>query len=135
MRREYDCPKCEKLLNPGSAVIFVVEQGQQRELVLLSPIVGEYSIIYPESFQLTLGDLYTFRCPLCHGDLTSEVDDRLVELRSRLGETSCRVSFSRVFGEQATFVYDDEHIERYGEHVTRYEPLNFFGEARIRGTE
>ncbi len=123
MRREYLCPHCRKLLNPGSSVVLVVEHDAQRELILLSPVLGEYSIVYPASFDLELGIHYTFRCPLCHANLASAADQRLVEIHSRseIGAHS-RVSFSRVFGERATLVHDDdEHVKRFGEHADRYE--------------
>jgi hypothetical protein len=40
-----------------------------------------------------------------------------------------RVSFSRIFGEQATFLRASDGVDRYGEHAERYEGVNFFGEA------
>jgi hypothetical protein len=43
-----------------------------------------------------------------------------------------RVSFSRVYGERATFVFASNGLSQYGEHASRYENLNFFGEAADR---
>jgi RNase P subunit RPR2 len=36
MARSYFCPHCRKLLNPGTKVIFLVDTGQDCELMLLS---------------------------------------------------------------------------------------------------
>jgi len=130
MRRKYFCPHCRKGLNPGSNVIFLVEHEGERELVLLSATLGDYSIVYPQSFSFELGTLYTFRCPLCRADLTSSLDQKLVDIVSRTDDAGAiRVSFSRVFGERATFVFADDQVERYGEDAALYNGLNFFGEA------
>ncbi|MFV2072010.1 MAG: hypothetical protein ACC742_05075 [Thermoanaerobaculales bacterium] len=130
MRREFYCPHCRKLLNPGSQVVFIVEHHRRRELVLLAPEFGDYSIIYPASFDFDLGTLYTFRCPLCRADLSSNLDQRLVDILTLSEDgTPVRVSFSRVYGERATFVFAADHVDRYGEHAERYASLNFFGEA------
>lgn len=133
MRREYYCPHCRKLLNPGTPVVFVVEHETRRELLLLAPELGDYSIIYPPSLTFELGTLYTFRCPLCRADLTSNIDQRLVDILSLTDDGApVRVSFSRVYGERATFVFAPNGLDQYGEHASRYENLNFFGEAADR---
>jgi hypothetical protein len=133
MRCDYLCPHCRKVLNPGSKVVFLVEHQGERELVLLSPTLGDYSIVYPQSFSFELGTLYTFRCPLCRADLTSTLDQKLVDIVSRTDDAGAtRVSFSRVFGERATFVFADDQVERYGEDAELYKGLNFFGEAGDR---
>ena len=132
MGRSYYCPHCRKLLNPGTKVIFLVENGPDVELVLLSPNLGDYSVVASRSMKLLDGAIYTFRCPLCRADLTSNIDDKLVELLSRSDEDDApvRVSFSRIHGEHATFLMADDGVDRFGEHSDRYDTLNFFGEAK-----
>jgi hypothetical protein len=77
------------------------------------------------------GAIYTFRCPLCRADLTSNLDNKLVELISRGDENDSpvRVTFSRIHGEHATFFIADAGVDRFGEHADRYEAVNFFGAA------
>ena len=135
MGRSYYCPHCRKLLNPGTKVIFLVENGPDVELVLLSPKLGDYSVIASRSMTLLDGAIYTFRCPLCRADLTSHVDSKLVELMSRAGDEAPpeRVSFSRIHGEHATFLMAEDGVDSFGEHADRYESLNFFGEAKGPG--
>lgn len=132
MERSYYCPHCRKLLNPGTKVIFLVENGPELELVLLSAQLGDYSVVHSRSMTLLDGAIYTFRCPLCRVDLTSNIDDKLVELLSRSEDDDApvRVSFSRIHGEHATFLMADDGVDRFGEHADRYANLNFFGEAK-----
>jgi hypothetical protein len=128
MSRSYLCPQCNGLLNPGTKVIFVIEQGGDRGLVLLSPKLGDYAMVLGAAFPLTAGVAYLFRCPICHADLTSPVDGNLVEILSRgAGGTVSRLDFSRIAGEHATFLRGPDGIERFGEHVGRYDDVNFFG--------
>ena len=130
MGRSYFCPHCNKLLNPGTKVIFLVDSGTSCELMLLSAELGDYTAVHARSMVFNKGELYTFRCPVCRANLTSSVDDKLVEiLTSEADEEPVQVRFSRVFGEEATFLEADGKIAAYGEHSGRYEGLNFFGEA------
>jgi hypothetical protein len=41
--------------------------------------------------------------------------------------TTARVDFSRVGGENATFVRGPSGLRSFGEHAERYEGVNFFG--------
>jgi hypothetical protein len=118
------------MLNPGTKVIFLVENGTERELVLLSAKLGEYSVVHSRSMTFEEGKIYTFRCPMCRSDLTSSLDEKLVDILTESDdEVMVRVSFSRVFGEQATFLRAPNGVDRYGEHAANYEGVNFFGAA------
>jgi hypothetical protein len=121
------------MLNPGQKVIFLVENGNDREMVLLSAKLGDYSVVHSRAMTFEKGKLYTFRCPICRSDLTSSIDENLVDiLTDTEDEAPVRVSFSRVFGEEATFLRAPNGVDQYGEHAARYEGLNFFGEAPKR---
>ena len=130
MGRSFFCPHCRRMLNPGTKVIFLVENGSDRELMLLSAKLGEYSVVHSRSMKFEEGKIYTFRCPMCRSDLTSSLDENLVDILTESdNDVMVRVSFSRVFGEQATFLRAPDGVNHYGEHASRYEALNFFGEA------
>jgi hypothetical protein len=119
-----------KLLNPGTKVIFLVDTEAGCDLMLLSPTLGDYTAVYARSVQFEEGTLYTFRCPVCRANLTSSVDDKLVEILTSDGdEPPVEVRFSRVYGEEATFLRQDDGVARFGEHSGRYEGFNFFGAA------
>ena len=109
-----------------------IDQMAFLTLAGLSPALGDYSVAHSRSMKLLDGAIYTFRCPLCRVDLTSNVDDKLVELLSRSDEddSPVRVSFSRIHGEHATFLVADSGVDRFGEHAGRYATLNFLGEAK-----
>ena len=128
MRPSYYCPHCKSLLNPGTKVIFVIEAGTNRGLLLLSPDLGDYAVVLAESFPLEPGTINDFQCPVCHRDLTSQINAKLVEiLRREPDGTKVRVSFSRVAGEHATFVCGPQGVDSFGEHANLYEGVNFFG--------
>jgi RNase P subunit RPR2 len=130
MGRSYFCPHCRKLLNPGQKVVFLVENGSDRELVLLSAELGDYSVVHSRAMSFKEGRVYTFRCPLCRSDLSSTLDEKLVDILTEGDDGALhRVSFSRVFGEQATFLRTPAGVDRYGKHTSRYDGLNFFGVA------
>ena len=130
MARSYFCPHCRKLLNPGTKVIFLVDTPQDCELMLLSAKLGDYSAVFARSMVFEEGRLYTFRCPLCRAELTSSLDEKLVEILTDDEDGALvRVSFSRVFGERATFLMTGGDLTQFGSHADRYEGVNFFGEA------
>jgi hypothetical protein len=130
MGRSFFCPHCRRLLNPGTKVIFLVENGSDREMVLLSAKLGEYSIVHSRSLTFEEGKVYTFRCPICRSDLTSSLDENLVDILTQTDDDILvRVSFSRIFGEQATFLRAPDGVDFYGQHAERYESVNFFGET------
>jgi hypothetical protein len=130
MGRSYFCPHCQRLLNPGTKVIFLVDIEGGCELMLLSPQLGDYTAVYARSVTFEEGRLYTFRCPVCRANLTSSADDKLVEiLTSETDEDPVPVRFSRVYGEEATFLMSGNEVTTFGAHSKRYEGFNFFGEA------
>ena len=137
MSRYYHCPHCTRILNPGTKVVLLIEQNGDRELILLSPDLGDYTVVHPLSFEPELGKKYTFCCPVCQRNLTSAVNDNLVELDAETDYgRSERVGFSRVYGERATFVGSGpDHVTLYGDHATRYDTPNFFGAMRYDGDE
>ena len=132
MARSFYCPHCNKLLNPHRKVIFLVEDGNDLELVLLSAKLGDYSVVDSRSIEFVEGAAYTFRCPLCRADLTSAINNRLVDLltRAKSDDQTLRVSFSRVHGEEATFLLAEDGVDRFGADASRYDEVNFFGEAK-----
>jgi hypothetical protein len=128
MARSFNCPRCGGRLNPGTKVILVAERGPERGLVLLSPDFGDYAAVLAESFRLQPGQAYTFACPICHADLASPLARGLVEIEAVEDDgTRERVDFSCVAGEHATFVRGPSGVQCFGEHVARYDGVNFFG--------
>jgi len=123
---------CERRGKPLCDRVLLVPDNDL-ELVLLSAKLGDYSAVHSRSMQLVEGAAYIFRCPLCRVDLTSSINNRLVDLVTREEEDGqdMRVSFSRVHGEEATFLMGDNGINRFGADASQYDDeVNFFGAAK-----
>jgi hypothetical protein len=130
MKRSYHCPHCQGLLNPGTKIILKAVKDLGAGLFLFSPKVGNYNLIIPDNFQLSIGEWVVFYCPICGSDLTSKVESELAVLECRIeGKAPFEVHFSRIFGKHATFVVRDGNVASFGEHATEYRGVNFFGEG------
>jgi predicted RNA-binding Zn-ribbon protein involved in translation (DUF1610 family) len=130
MKRCFHCPHCEGLLNPGTKIIIRAARDLNTSLFLFSPQVGNYNLIMPDDFRLSIGDRVTFYCPVCGADLTSEADEDLALVECRVaGRSPFDVHFSRIFGTHATFVVRDGTVSSFGEHANNYHAVNFFGEG------
>ncbi|MCU0723373.1 MAG: hypothetical protein MUC63_07140 [Planctomycetes bacterium] len=131
MPARYRCPHCKAILNPGTKIVLRLTLGTKAGLVLLSPKVGDYTVILPEDLPMKEGDTATFQCPVCGTGLTSEVDDRFGEvLRERPDGRDEFVHFHRKFGEHATFVVSEKGVQAFGDDASRYDQVNFFGAGR-----
>jgi predicted RNA-binding Zn-ribbon protein involved in translation (DUF1610 family) len=132
MRRTYNCPRCQGLLNPNVKIILRAEHQGSRGLMLFSPQPGNYEVIIPEGFALTKKDVVRFSCPICGRDLTStrDRDWASIDYSTDAGEEG-QVVFSRVFGHHATYFITDEKVRPYGQH-TENEAVNFWGVGRER---
>jgi hypothetical protein len=130
MKRFYHCPHCGTRLNPNVKIIVRAEIGDRQGLLLLSPQPGNYQIIASESLRPVEGEVADLFCPVCQADLVSEVDDHLAELAYKTDQGGAgRVVFSRVYGEHATYVLNEEQVRSYGENAGAYSASNFFGEG------
>jgi len=130
MKRSYFCPHCEGLLNPGTKIVLRAVKGLHSGLFLFSPQVGNYNLILPDNFRLSIGDRVTFYCPICGADLSSNANSELAVLEcSATGKSRFEVHFSRIFGKHATFVVRDGQVQSFGEHAGYYSGVNFFGEG------
>jgi RNase P subunit RPR2 len=128
MKRTYFCPACRAILNPSVKLILTMARGRRRNLILLSPQPGNYSVVVPDDVTLRHGDEVDFFCPACATNLRSEANSRLAEIGFRLEDgTKGRVNFSRKYGEHATYFVTREQIRSYGENAAVYGDANFFG--------
>jgi hypothetical protein len=104
--------------------------GKKRGLVLLSPRLGNYRFMCDEDFAAKVrpGELVKLSCPACGDDLTSPVSNKLTEIElHQPGHQVKSVQFSRVQGEQATFILNGEQVIPYGDDAGLYDEVNFFG--------
>jgi hypothetical protein len=121
MRWSYFCPHCGAGLNPDETVVLVGEHRDTRTLVGFHPQPGNYKAYLPPGIGVEPGTTWDFHCPVCQASLVTEVSERLCALDMYLGDSKHRVYFSRVAGEQATFVVSAEGLmERHGRDADRH---------------
>jgi hypothetical protein len=121
----YSCPHCHAILNPDRSIVLLAEHGESRCLVGLHPQPGNYEVYLPAEVEMPAGSRWGFACPLCRQPLTTELSEDLCALDMQSGGDPHRVYFSRIAGEQATFVVSAEglltdhgiHTDRYLEHL------------------
>lgn len=117
----YGCPRCKAILNPSETIVLTAQRGDTRILIGLHPEPGNYQIYLPPNFPMQEGDVFDFFCPVCHADLKTEENERLVGIEMLEAEKPRLLLFSRVFGERATLVVADRTVEHgHGEHAGRF---------------
>lgn len=119
----YSCPKCGANLNPDRAIILIGSHEDQRVLIGFNPQPGNYEIYVPPGVEVPQASRWEFFCPVCQASLVSEDDDRLCALEIGQEGARRRVLFSRIAGEQVTFVVGvrDRRIEQiYGADADEY---------------
>ena len=129
LKKIYYCPKCRAELNPGTKIILKANLSSLKGLFLFSPRLGDYEVISPSDFPTSPGEEVEFSCPVCAFDLTSSRSEHFTELLCVQGKEEGRVIFSKIVGEQATFLILPDKTESFGKDVDGYSTVNFFGEG------
>jgi hypothetical protein len=118
----YSCPYCEKVVNPDETVILLAERGDEQTLLGFHPQPGNYTIYVPPGVTLSRGDEWEFSCPVCRANLRAPEHPNLCALTVWQGSERRRVLFSRIVGEQATYVVADQSVaEAHGGDVDAYD--------------
>jgi hypothetical protein len=121
MHWTYSCPHCEAMLNPDNAIILVAELESGGILVGLHPQPGNYEVYLPPGVELAPGTRWSFSCPVCRQELTTDVSEDLCALDMHTDGDAHRIYFSRVAGERATFTVSAEGLLKdFGVHADRY---------------
>ncbi len=121
MRWTYTCPRCRGTLNPDRSVILIAEHAGRRILMGLHPEPGVYSVETPPDIDIKPGSRWRLLCPLCDADLRSDLSEDLAQLDMNCGGDPHRVYFSRIAGEEATFVVSAEGLlHDHGIHTDQY---------------
>ena len=117
----YLCPHCGSMLNPREAIILVGERGDERYLVGFHPSPGNYEIYFPSTAEVVEGEEWSFSCPVCRHDLMTDFAEKLCAVDIVTEDEAHRVFFSRIAGDQATFVVNVEGLKvRHGRDVESY---------------
>jgi len=117
----YSCPSCNAMLNPDVSIVLVGQHGEDRILVGFHPQPGNFEVYLPPGVQPARGSRWVFLCPVCHQDLVASPDADLCAVMLHDGGRTHRVLFSRVAGDQATFVVSGMEVEEHhGRDVEKY---------------
>lgn len=121
MNWTYSCPHCRAVLNPDESIMLLAQRDERCFLVGFHPQPGNYEVYLPPDVEMPPGSRWSFACPVCRQALTSELSDELCALDMTSGGDPHRVYFSRVTGEQATFVVTAEGLlTDHGIHTDRH---------------
>jgi hypothetical protein len=121
MRWKYSCPHCEAPLNPEERVVLKAQCGDREFLAGLHPQPGNYEVELPPGEEMAPGTRWELFCPVCEKSLVSELSEDLCALVVTSPGEPHRVYFSRIAGEEATFVVSAEGLLKdYGLHTDRY---------------
>jgi hypothetical protein len=102
-------------------VVLQVQCGDRRFLAGLHPQPGNYEVELPPGEEMPPGSRWEFFCPVCEKSLVSELSEDLCALDVTAPGDTHRVYFSRIAGEEATFVVSAEGLLKdYGIHTDRY---------------
>lgn len=130
MTYHYSCPRCGAELNPREDVVLTGAKAKKRGLVLLSPEPGNYHAYVAKALDLRPGDMLDFSCPLCQASLKSRANKNLVQLSYKGdGGDEGFVTFSRVYGEHATYMVENGKVQAFGPNAALYGDINYFGEG------
>ncbi len=127
MEWTYTCPHCDGHLNPAQEkIILFAESLRGKGMFLFDARPGDYSLDLPKNLTVNPEELWDFSCPVCRHSLQSKLDEKLAMIHLTTDEQSLhKVYFSRIAGEQCTFVVNAEGIQTYGPHQRIYEGLAF----------
>ncbi|KAB2871724.1 MAG: hypothetical protein F9K37_02445 [Bacteroidales bacterium] len=122
MKTDFLCPKCSGYLSVGQNVIFQIRNRENvGGLLLLSPIIGDYTYVMHPSFKISPGEKVDFFCPICHASLSVKGVENLASvILIDENSTKFHVVFSSKEGEQCTYKISDEVIEKFGADSDNY---------------
>lgn len=127
---DFLCPQCRGQLKPNNKIVFSVKtKNGSVGLMLLSPHLGEYSVVKHKLFKLNDGEHLEVYCPICHENLGDQHEHKdLAKVLMINGEDKeYEIVFSLIVGQKCTYKVLGEDMEPFGEDADEY--FNFWGEA------
>ncbi len=123
MNNDFLCPHCDGYLTPRENIVFSVKtESGKVGIILLSPELGNYSVIRHESIALEEGEKVSVYCPICHADLALQDEkENLVRIIYEDPQHKRHdLIFSGIFGEKCTYKITEGEVESFGEHAAKY---------------
>ena len=122
MEVHFTCPHCRGQLKVGDQIIFRAKNNKgEYGLVLLHPLIGNYTSIKHPGFEFREGDALDFYCPLCHHSLSTDFEENLAFV-VMIDETGVEsdIYFSRIVGEKSTYKVKGDTVTATGEDSGKY---------------
>lgn len=128
---DFLCPYCRGQLKPHNKIILSArKETGKRGLILFSPRLGEYDLLFHDTFRLQDGEHVDMLCPLCHANLTDHTIHQNLA-RIKMIDSSGKefdIYFSEIVGEKCTYkISSDQQMESFGEDAGDYG--NYWGAA------
>ena len=126
MKNDFICPYCRGHIKVGEHVIFSAKDEKNNVgLILLSPEIGNYSIIKHDNFEIKDGEKIDLYCPICHEELirrhTNTNLAHIIMVDEKNEEHN--IFFSGIVGEHSTFKVKEGKVEKFGKDAHKY--VNF----------
>jgi hypothetical protein len=132
MKNDFICPHCQGYLNVGDYIILSARtKHNDSGLVLMSPELGNYSVIQNKNFKIREGEKCDFFCPICHEKLAADIHDNLSHIIMKDDKgNEYQILFSKIAGEKSTYKIIGESVEIFGEHHSNY--IDFINLSHIK---
>ncbi len=125
----YLCPHCRAHLRPNKKIILGAKAPDgNKGLILLSPELGEYSVLKHGTLDIKEGDIMEIFCPVCSSSLDYSKGKKLANVvMIEDNGIEYDIIFSKIYGKKCTYKIQGEQVESFGEDAEEY--TNFWGEA------
>jgi hypothetical protein len=111
-------------MNEDKIILSAKAKNNTEGLIVLSPELGNYNVIFPSTLKYKKGDLLNLFCPVCHQNLASSKHINLaMVLLSNDADEDFEIYFSQIVGEHSTIKMMGDHVDLFGEHADRYQDL------------
>lgn len=119
--KECKCPYCMAPLNVNGYIVFAAHKNDDdKGVVLLSDVLGDYTAHYGSNLSFEPGDKVHYYCPVCQHSLEYKENKNLVRILSEDEHGQHTIIFSAILGEQCTYKINEERTLTFGEHAVRY---------------
>ncbi len=100
-------------------VLSTKNRDNKEGLLLLNPILGDYSYVNHPTFEFKMGEIIEFYCPICHTDLTAtDINENLSRiLMIDNDKKEHEIIFSKISGENCTFLISGDKVKTFGEEL------------------
>ncbi|MGV6861500.1 MAG: hypothetical protein ACWA41_06995 [Putridiphycobacter sp.] len=113
---EFYCPDCHQRLDENNEIHLKINNPNDGRVdIFLSTSLGNYEKRTQPEISFNNGDYLDFHCPHCESKIHAKDRDKFVHLIMKVeNKFDFDILFSRVAGEQKTFLVTEDGVECYG---------------------